>query len=85
MTNGRGTLGVQNSRKCTELIEKFYECQKNFGMWQKIGGSCLDAREKMEQCLYEEYVARRTQNLKESQERMQKFAKLKEEHNLQSQ
>ena len=83
MTNGRGNLGVQNSRKCTELIEKFYDCQKSFGMWQKIGGSCLDARENMEQCLYHEYVERRNKNLKESQERMQKFEKLKKEHNLQ--
>lgn len=77
MANGRGNLGVQNSRQCTELIDKFYECQKNFGMWQKIGGSCLDARENMEQCLYNEYVERRTRNLKESQERMQRFAELK--------
>jgi len=84
MTNGRGNLGVQNSRQCTELIDKFYECQKKFGMWQKIGGSCLDAREKMEQCLYQEYVERRTENLKESQERMQKFEKLKKERDLQS-
>lgn len=77
MVNGRGNLGVQNSRQCTELIDSFYECQKNFGMWQKVGGSCLDAREKMEKCLYEEYVVRRTQNLKDSQERMERFAKLK--------
>ena len=84
MTNGRGNLGVQNSRQCTELLDKFYECQKKFGMWQKIGGSCLDAREKMEQCLYQEYVERRTENLKESQERMQKFEKLKKERDLQS-
>lgn len=84
MTNGRGNLGVQNSQQCTELIDKFYECQKNFGMWQKIGGSCLDAREKMEQCLYQEYVERRTKNLKESQERMQKFEKLKKENDFQS-
>lgn len=84
MTNGRGNLGVQNSQQCTELIDKFYECQKNFGMWQKIGGSCLDAREKMEQCLYQEYVERRTKNLKESQERMQKFEKIKKENDLQT-
>lgn len=80
MTNGRGNLGVQNSRQCNELIDQFYECQKKFGMWQKIGGSCLDAREKMEQCLYQEYVERRTQNLKESQERMRRFAELKKEN-----
>lgn len=79
MVIGRGNLGVQNSRYCTELIDQFYECQKNFGMWQKVGGSCLYAREKMEKCLYEEYVARRTQNLKDSQERMERFAKLKRE------
>lgn len=77
MVNGRGNLGVQNSRNCTELIESFYECQKNFGMWQKVGGSCLEAREKMEKCLYEEYVERRTQNLKDSEERMKRFEKLK--------
>lgn len=80
MTNGRGNLGVQNSRQCNEFIDQFYECQKKFGMWQKIGGSCLDARERMEQCLYQEYVERRTQNLKESQERMRRFAELKEEN-----
>jgi hypothetical protein len=84
MINGRGNLGVQNSRQCTDLIDKFYECQKKFGMWQKIGGSCLEARDKMEQCLYQEYVERRTKNLKESQERMQKFEKLKNEQDLQS-
>lgn len=84
MTNGRGNLGIQNSRQCTELIDRFYECQKKFGMWQKIGGSCLDAREKMEQCLYQEYVERRTENLKESQERMKKFEKLKKEQDLHS-
>lgn len=79
MVQGRGNLGVQNSRKCNELIDGFYKCQKNFGMWQKVGGSCLEAREKMEKCLYEEYVERRTQNLKDSQERMERFAKLKAE------
>ena len=73
----RGNLGVQNSKKCTDLINKFYECQKNFGIFQKIGGSCLDSRELMEKCLYEEYVERRTANLKESQERMLRFEGLK--------
>lgn len=77
MTTGRGNLGVQNSRQCTELIDRFYECQKNFGMWQKIGGSCLGARDLMDKCLYQEYVERRTKNLKESQERMERFAILK--------
>ena len=77
MVNGRGNLGVQNSRQCTDLIDRFYECQKKFGMWQKVGGSCLEARENMEKCLYEEYVDRRTQNLKDSQERMKRFENLK--------
>ena len=77
MVNGRGNLGVQNSRQCTERIDNFFECQKNFGMWQKIGGSCLDVRDKMEKCLYNEYVERRTQNLLESRERMERFEKLK--------
>jgi hypothetical protein len=77
MSNGRGNLGIQNSRKCTDLINKFFECQKNFGLFQKIGGSCLDTRANMDKCLYEEYVERRTCNLKESQERMLKFEQLK--------
>ena len=77
MTAARGNLGVQNSRQCTELIDRFYECQKKFGLWQKIGGSCLEARDLMDKCLYQEYVERRTKNLKESQERMERFAILK--------
>lgn len=82
MVNGSGNLGVQNSRKCTELIDKFYECQKNFGMWQKIGGSCLNARFNMERCLYDEYVERRTQNLQESLLRMERFEKLKRQEEI---
>ena len=81
MVNGRGNLGVQNSKMCTELIDQFFECQKNFSMWQKVGGSCLNVREKMEKCLYNEYVERRTNNLKESQERMIRFEKLKNQEN----
>ena len=79
MVNGRGNLGIQNSIYCTELIDKFFECQKKFGMWQKIGGSCLEARDKMEKCLYNEYVERRTKNLQESRERMERFEKLKKQ------
>lgn len=78
MVNGRGNLGIQNSRKCAALIDQFFECQKNFGMWQKVGGSCLESRSLMEKCLYEEYVERRTTNLKESQERMKRFKNLKD-------
>lgn len=85
MVNGRGNLGIQNSRQCTEIIDKFFECQKNFGMWQKIGGSCLDARDKMEKCLYNEYVDRRTKNLQESRERMERFEILKSQEEQQKQ
>lgn len=76
-TTGRGTLGVQNSRECTEIIKRFFECQKTFGMWQKIGGACLNSRDKMDKCLYNEYINRRTQNLNNSRERMERFSKLK--------
>jgi hypothetical protein len=69
----RGNLGIQNSRLCTDLIAQFYDCQKDRGMWEKVGGACLEVRKRMEECLYAEYVQRRTENLAASQERMSKL------------
>ena len=75
----QGNLGIQNSRQCGDLIAQFYDCQKRQGMWQKVGGACLEAREQMDKCLYEEYVQRRTSNLAAAQERMKRYAELNRE------
>lgn len=68
-----GNLGIQNSRLCTDLISQFYACQQSQGMWEKVGGACLEVRKRMEECLYAEYVQRRTENLAASRMRMGKF------------
>ena len=76
MLNGRGNLGIQNSKQCREYIEFFYSCQKENGIWSKASGACASARDSMEKCLYEEYVQRRTENLAKSRERMQRLSDL---------
>lgn len=75
----QGNLGIQNSKLCTDLISQFYACQKSQGMWSKVGGACLEVRKRMEECLYAEYVQRRSENLAASRERMSRLREGAEE------
>ncbi|ORZ38181.1 hypothetical protein BCR44DRAFT_116357 [Catenaria anguillulae PL171] len=75
------TLDNPHLITCQEIIKALNECHATSG-WKKYFGACNDLKHKLNQCLTEDYVARRAVNAAEAKKRRDKAEKVWDELEL---